>query len=127
MKRQRVKVLCKVKNCGAEFNSDYRLQHNRKQHGGRNVPYEAVGVPRNPFEAAKRRNTCSGQDEEATFQRNISENISTRAKIHQHQQGQNQSTGYSQPSGPSHEFETGTESTSCLIGFYINKRSRNVR
>ena len=71
MKRQRVKVLCKAKNCGAEFNSDYRLQHNRKQHGGRNVPFEAVGAPRNPFEAAKRRNTCSGQDE-ATLQRNIS-------------------------------------------------------
>ena len=46
MKRQRVKVLCKAKNCGAEFNSDYRLQHNRKQHGGRNVPFEAVGAPR---------------------------------------------------------------------------------
>ena len=110
MKRQRVKVLCKAKNCGAEFNSDYRLQHNRKQHGGRNVPFEAVGAPRNPFEAAKRRNTCSGQDE-ATLQRNISENVSTRARIHQHQQGPSQSTESSQPSGPSHEFETGTEST----------------
>ena len=77
------------------------------------MPFEAVGAPRNPFEAAKRRNTCSGQDA-ATLQRNISENVSTRARIHQHQQGPSQSTESSQPSGPSHEFETGTESASSL-------------
>ena len=113
MKRQRVKVLCKAKNCRAEFNSDYRLQHNRKQHGGRNVPFEAVGAPRKPFEAAKRRNSCSGQ-EQAILQRNISEIVSTRATIHQHQQGPSQSTESSQCSGPSHEFETKTESSSSL-------------
>ena len=74
------------------------------------MPFEAVGASRNPFETAKRRNTCSGQDE-ATLQRNISENVSTRARIHQHQQSPSQSTESSQLS---HEFETGTESTSSL-------------
>ena len=44
----------------------------------------------------------------------MSENVSTRARMHQHQQGPSQSTESSQPSGPSHEFETGTDSTSSL-------------
>jgi hypothetical protein len=77
MKRQRqrvrVKILCKAKGCNAEFNSDYRLQHNRKQHSGKSVPFEVVGSPSNPFDAAKRRNVCPNQD------------LLTRKDIDQHQ------------------------------------------
>jgi hypothetical protein len=80
-----VKVLCKAKDCRDEFNSDYRLQHNRKQHGGRNVPFETVGAPRNPFEAAKLRNICSAQGEEASG-RNISDDVPTKTRTDQHQQ-----------------------------------------
>ncbi len=57
-----MKVLCKAKDCGAEFNRDYRLQHNRKQHSGKSVPFEVVGLPKNPFDATKRRNVCPNQD-----------------------------------------------------------------
>lgn len=65
MKRQRVKFLCKAKDCGSEFNSDYRLEHNRKQHGGRlSVPYEIVGAVKNPFEAARRKKVRLDQFDE---------------------------------------------------------------
>lgn len=53
MKGPSTKLVCNAKDCGAKFNSDYRLQNNRKQHGGGNMPFETVDAPRNPFETAK--------------------------------------------------------------------------
>ena len=55
MKRRQVKIRCKAKGCNSQFNSDYRLQHNREKHEGKNVPYETAGAVKNPFEAAKRK------------------------------------------------------------------------
>ena len=37
------------------FNSDYRLMHNREQHGGRIVPFETHDAVKDSFEASKRR------------------------------------------------------------------------
>ena len=60
MKRRHLKIRCKAKGFGSHFNSDYRLQHNREKHEGRNVPFETADAVSNPFEAAKRRrdNDC---------------------------------------------------------------------
>ena len=45
--------------CSRVFN-DYRIEHNNKYHPecrkqNKLVPYETVGAPKNPFEAAKRK------------------------------------------------------------------------
>ena len=48
------------------------------------MPYETAGAPRNPFEAAKRRNVCFGQHE--TEPRNIvDEDVSASTNTHQRQ------------------------------------------
>ena len=55
MKRRRVKIKGKEEGCNSVFNSDYRLMHNREQHGGRIVPFETLDAVKDPFEASMRR------------------------------------------------------------------------
>ena len=57
-KRRRIKVNCLV--CSRVYDNDYRIEHNNKYHPeyrkqNKLVPYETVGAPKNPFEAAKRK------------------------------------------------------------------------
>ena len=69
MKRRQVKIRCKAKGCGSQFNSDYRLQHNREKHEGKHVPYETADAVRNPFKAAKRKkdNPIAKEDPSCSF------------------------------------------------------------
>ena len=62
-KRKRVKLKCLV--CGRAFDDDYRTDHNTKYHPeykseNRLVPFETLGAPKNPFEAAKRKQGKTG-------------------------------------------------------------------
>ena len=46
--------------CSRVFDNDYRIEHNNKYHPeyrkqNKLVPYETVEAPKNPFEAAKRK------------------------------------------------------------------------
>ena len=58
IKRRRIKIKCLV--CSRVFDNDYRIEHNNKYHPeyrvqNKLVPYETLGAPKNPFEAAKRK------------------------------------------------------------------------
>ena len=58
IKRRRIKLKCLV--CSRVFDNDYRIEHNNKYHPEyrkqkKLVPYETLGAPKNPFEAAKRK------------------------------------------------------------------------
>ena len=102
-----MKVRCNAKDCGSIFNIDYRLQHNRKQHGGKSMPFQTVGAPRSPFEAAKHRTVCMGQSKTG-LRDNVNENVSTTTATDRQQM----ETHLDQPDKPVHEFETGLESSS---------------
>ena len=57
-KRRRIKIKCLL--CSRVFHNDYRIEHNNKYHPeyqkeNKLIPYEALGAPKNPFEAAKRK------------------------------------------------------------------------
>jgi len=64
-KRTREKLKCKVKNCPQPvFDNDYRQEHNRKYHAdmlgeSRGVPFEKLGAPADPFQAAAKRRDAS--------------------------------------------------------------------
>ena len=58
IKRRRIKIKCLV--CSRVFDDDYRIEHNNRHHPEYRkqnilVPYGTLGVPKNPFEAAKRK------------------------------------------------------------------------
>ena len=66
-KRRRVKLKCLV--CTRVFDNDYRVDHNNKYHPeyrkqNKIVPYEELGAPKNPFEAAKRKQRLQESCEE---------------------------------------------------------------
>jgi hypothetical protein len=57
-KRKRHKIKCLL--CKRTFDDDYRVEHNKKYHPlykkeNKHVPYEVFGAAKNPFEAAKRK------------------------------------------------------------------------